>query len=120
MIALFALDLCKFCSVKNYILLSLFVFIGLNAFSQTQKHGGKTKAPDANKKPAQRQTVVAKPKEATPIAALAPKDTTPVVKADPVNLNYKGPYGEPIYTDPSGKLYYIDKNDKHVYIDLSN
>ena len=106
--------------MKNYIILSLFVFIGLNAFSQTQRQGGKTKAPVANKKPAQRQAVMAKPKVAVPETAHASKDTTPVVKADPVNLNYKGPYGETIYTDPTGKLYYIDKNDKHVYIDQSN
>ena len=102
----------------------LFIYIILllvchNVFAQGQKHTTKAKTAAAQKKASPKLTSPAKP----PIKPVdAAKDSLfklEVVKTDEVNPNYKGPYGETIYTDSKGKLYYIDKNDQHIYIDIS-
>lgn len=85
------------------------------SFSQTQKHSTKGKGNSPVKKsPPRVAAPLMKAVQAPPIK----KDTTLVIKQDPVNLGYKGPYGEPIYSGSDGRLYYIDKNDQRVYINL--
>lgn len=107
--------------MKKLFIYIILTFVSQNVIAQGQKHTTKTKVV-SNQKKASPKVIV------PPIPQVKPVDAAKdsifkmeiVIKADEVNPNFKGPYGETIYTDSSCKLYYIDKNDKHIYIDLSD
>lgn len=83
-------------------------------YGQTQKHSAKGKGSPAVKRAVAKSYVMSAPPPAIPVA----KDTMPVIKQDVINPDFKGPYGEQIYTASDGRLYFIDKNDERVYINL--
>lgn len=85
------------------------------AHGQTQKHVSKSKQASVTKKQVSKPIQVVK---APAVVVVPVKDSTSVVQADPINPNYKGPYGEVIYTGADGRVYFIDKNDQRVYIEL--
>ncbi len=98
-------------------LLSFGLFLSTLGLAQTQKHLTKGKQTTTVKKQVSRPIQVVKSPTVVAVTVRV-QDSLHVIKADPINPNYKGPYGEVIYTTTDGRIYFIDKNDQRVYIEL--